>query len=82
MVKRVAGLETRLPVKSIPGPDVDLMVDPDQIEQMLINLVRNAAEAVLEGLPSKGANEADSPPRNGFQPAVSIGWRCSTKLWP
>ena len=25
------------------------MADPDQLEQMLINLVRNAAEAVLEG---------------------------------
>ena len=47
LVERVAFLETRLPVTVIPGPDVALMVDPDQIEQMLINLVRNAVEAVL-----------------------------------
>ncbi len=30
-------------------PDVSFMADPDQIEQMLINLVRNAAEAAIEG---------------------------------
>ena len=47
LVERVAFLETRLPVTVIPGPDVALMLDPDQIEQMLINLVRNAVEAVL-----------------------------------
>jgi nitrogen fixation/metabolism regulation signal transduction histidine kinase len=48
IVERVAFLETRLPVTIARGPDVTLMVDPDQIEQMLINLVRNAVEAVLE----------------------------------
>lgn len=48
LVKRVAGLETRVNVTVIPGPDVTLMADPDQMEQMLINLLRNAAEAVLE----------------------------------
>ena len=48
IVERVAFLETRLPITIAPGPEVTLMVDPDQIEQMLINLVRNAVEAVLE----------------------------------
>ena len=48
IVERVAFLETRLPVTIEQAPDVTLMVDPDQIEQMLINLVRNAVEAVLE----------------------------------
>jgi two-component system nitrogen regulation sensor histidine kinase NtrY len=48
LAKRVAALETRVPVTVIPGPDVLLMADPDQLEQMLINLLRNAAEAVLE----------------------------------
>ena len=47
LVKRVAALETRVRITVIPGPDIALMVDPDQIEQMLINLLRNAAEAVL-----------------------------------
>jgi two-component system nitrogen regulation sensor histidine kinase NtrY len=65
LVTRVAGLETRVDVNVIPGPDVTVIADPDQLEQMLINLVRNAAEAVLEGPPStKSPNEADPLPKN------------------
>lgn len=45
---RAAGMETRTPVTVIAGPDVTFVADPDQIEQMLINLLRNGAEAVLE----------------------------------
>src|SRR5208337_2153014 len=48
LVRRVAGLERRLPVTLIPGPDLTLQADPDQLEQMLINLVRNAVDAALE----------------------------------
>lgn len=48
LVARVAGLETRVKVGVKPGPDVAFQADPDQLEQMLINLVRNAADAVLE----------------------------------
>jgi nitrogen fixation/metabolism regulation signal transduction histidine kinase len=48
IVERVAGFETRLRVRVVPGPDIQLMLDPDQFEQMLINLVRNAAEAAME----------------------------------
>lgn len=48
LVKRVAALETRVAVAIIPGPDITLIADSDQLEQMLINLLRNAAEAVLE----------------------------------
>jgi two-component system nitrogen regulation sensor histidine kinase NtrY len=48
LVERVAGLETRLHVLVIPGPPTELEVDPDQLEQMLINLLRNAVEATLE----------------------------------
>jgi two-component system nitrogen regulation sensor histidine kinase NtrY len=57
LVKRVAALETRVPVTVMPGPDATLMADPDQIEQMLINLLRNAAEAVLEPqVPGENSN--------------------------
>jgi signal transduction histidine kinase len=31
-----------------PGPDVTIAADPDQIEQLFINLLRNAADANLE----------------------------------
>ncbi len=80
LVTRVAGLETRIEVKVIPGPEVTVMADPDQLEQMLINLVRNAAEAVLEGSPSvKSPNAADSSPTNGFQPSVIISWKLLDK---
>ena len=47
-VRRVAGLETRVAVAVEPGPDVKIHADGDQIEQLLINLVRNGADAVIE----------------------------------
>jgi two-component system nitrogen regulation sensor histidine kinase NtrY len=50
LIARAAGLETRIKVCVHPGPDVVFQADPDQLEQMLINLVRNAADAVLEML--------------------------------
>ncbi len=48
LVHRVAGLDTRLTVCVDRGPDVVVRADPDQLEQLLINLVRNAADAALE----------------------------------
>ena len=47
-VKRIAALETRLPVRVDAGPDVALRADGDQLDQLLINLVRNAVDASLE----------------------------------
>jgi signal transduction histidine kinase len=47
-VSRVAGLEQRIPVAIAPGPEVTVHADSDQLEQMLINLVRNATDAALE----------------------------------
>ena len=48
LVRRVVGLETRMPVGLQPGPDMMVSADGDQIEQLLINLVRNAVDAALE----------------------------------
>jgi two-component system nitrogen regulation sensor histidine kinase NtrY len=48
VTQRATAMETRVAVKVIAGPDITFMADSDQIEQMLINLLRNAAEAVLE----------------------------------
>ncbi len=57
LIDRVAQLEVRLMVQVIPGDPVEVMLDPDQIEQALINLVRNAAEAAL----SPDAMNEDAP---------------------
>ena len=48
LVNRIVELEKRLPVAVQPSPDVRLNADSDQIEQMLINVVRNAVDASLE----------------------------------
>ena len=45
LVERVTILEQRLPVELEPGPAVTLNADPDQLEQMLINLLANAVDA-------------------------------------
>jgi nitrogen fixation/metabolism regulation signal transduction histidine kinase len=47
-VRRVLELEQRLPIVLSPGPDVAIMGDGDQLDQLLINLVRNAVEAASE----------------------------------
>ena len=47
-VRGVAGLETRLDVQVRGGPGLVVRADADQLEQLLINLVRNAADAALE----------------------------------
>ncbi|MGE5243290.1 MAG: sensor histidine kinase [Betaproteobacteria bacterium] len=48
LVRRVAGVETRLPIRIDDGMDVTVRADPDQLEQLLINLVRNAVDAAAE----------------------------------
>jgi two-component system, NtrC family, nitrogen regulation sensor histidine kinase NtrY len=46
-IRRVAALETRLTPELIPGPPVKIQGDHDQLEQLLINLLRNAVDATL-----------------------------------
>jgi two-component system nitrogen regulation sensor histidine kinase NtrY len=47
-VRRVAALETRLPVRIEGGPATVIRADGDQLDQLLINLLRNAVDASLE----------------------------------
>ena len=47
-VHRVAAVETRLVVGVESGPRCTLVADGDQLDQLLINLVRNAVDASLE----------------------------------
>ena len=71
LVARVARLETRVRVRVAQVADVTVQVDADQMQQALINLVRNAAEAALspdvadDGLDRPGVFRAD----RGHEPA-------------
>ncbi len=59
LLERVALLEQRVSVVLDAGPPATLFADPDQLEQMFINLLANAVDASLA---------------NGAKP-VRIGWR-------
>jgi two-component system, NtrC family, nitrogen regulation sensor histidine kinase NtrY len=49
-VRRTVKLETRVKVCVKDGPGAVISADVDQLEQLLINLIRNAADASLETL--------------------------------
>ena len=66
LLRRVAGLETRMEIVMAAGPDVRLPGDRDQLEQLLINIVSNAVEASLLARPAGSGR-------------VSIGWRCEAE---
>ena len=51
LAQRVAALETRIRVEVVGGPPAVIRADADQLEQALINLVRNAADA---SIPTRG----------------------------
>ncbi|HTV22420.1 MAG TPA: ATP-binding protein [Polyangiaceae bacterium] len=47
-VRRVVELERRLPVRLARGPSLTIQGDGDQLDQLLINLVRNGVDAAVE----------------------------------
>jgi nitrogen fixation/metabolism regulation signal transduction histidine kinase len=61
LLERTLALEQRLRAEIVGGPEVTLTIDPDQMEQLLINLVRNAVEAALSTRAGK--------------PRVQVGWQ-------
>jgi two-component system, NtrC family, nitrogen regulation sensor histidine kinase NtrY len=48
IVQRISELDTRVPVVVKRGPDLTISADADQLEQLLINVIRNAVDASLE----------------------------------
>src|SRR5215211_1046426 len=62
LVSRVASLETRLPVNVVSGPDLVVQGDDVQLEQLLINLVRNAVDASME---TRGSVDIGWQQKNG-----------------
>ncbi len=61
-VRRVVALETRRTVAVRAGPELTIRADGGQLDQLLINLVRNAVDATLEG---DGAVEVGWETKNG-----------------
>ncbi|MGH9845502.1 MAG: sensor histidine kinase, partial [Blastocatellia bacterium] len=47
-VRNAVGLETRMKVELSPGPELQINGDRDQLDQLLINLIRNAVDAAKE----------------------------------
>ncbi|MFL5578195.1 MAG: sensor histidine kinase [Gemmatimonadaceae bacterium] len=47
-VRRVTGLEQRVPVLVAEGPPTTVRADGDQLDQLLINILGNAADAALQ----------------------------------
>jgi len=80
IVQRVAALEATMPVRVVPSPPTELMVDPDQIEQMLINLMRNAVEAAIEPQHSAPAPPTiATSPVTTREPRVVVRWELTEK---
>jgi two-component system nitrogen regulation sensor histidine kinase NtrY len=66
LLRRVAGLEQRVPVAVREGPAVEVQADPVQLEQVVINLLRNAAEASLDARDGRVDLGWDAPPGSGY----------------
>lgn len=71
LVHRVVALETRLPVEVRPSPALTLACDATQIEQLLINLIRNAVEAALE---QRAGTGEQAPAAGSPGPGVRLSW--------
>lgn len=56
LAQRVVALEPRMAVTIAAGPTLEAEADPDQLEQLLINLVKNAVDATLERHPEGGGS--------------------------
>ncbi len=67
LLERVCMVETRLAVRLQRGPATMLEGDADQLQQALINLVKNAADAAVDA-----AVHQQTPPL----PQVTVSWQC------
>jgi nitrogen fixation/metabolism regulation signal transduction histidine kinase len=80
LVRRVVAAETRASVAVVPGPDLRLHADPDQLDRVLVNLVRNAVDANPEGAHAViGWSIVDDPLRLGL--AASRNGRRALEIW-
>jgi two-component system nitrogen regulation sensor histidine kinase NtrY len=75
LLERAVALENRIAAELQPGPDIVLQLDPDQVEQLVINLLRNATEAALARFPDGPAGDNTG----SDVPEVTITWRTIPK---
>jgi C4-dicarboxylate-specific signal transduction histidine kinase len=74
LIRRAASLETRAEISVAAGSDVKLMADADQLEQMLINLLHNAADAVLESHSNGDRSYQAGSASTKEQPEIRVEW--------
>jgi two-component system nitrogen regulation sensor histidine kinase NtrY len=74
LVRRAASLETRAEIAVAPGSDVRLMADADQLEQMLINLLHNAADALLESHSNGNQPPSVESVATESSPQIRVRW--------
>jgi nitrogen fixation/metabolism regulation signal transduction histidine kinase len=79
LISRTAALEQRVEVGVIPGPPIILAADPDQLEQMLINLLRNAAEAVLEARATPESSNGNGRTIAALNSPVVLSWELTER---
>ncbi len=68
-VSSVAALEKRAAVSVAGGPEVSVDADPDQLQQLLINLIANGAEASGERTAATEVGAEIAP-----EPALTVRW--------
>ena len=64
LLQRVTELETRMAITLVPDSEMTIQADGDQLEQLFINIIRNAVDAALK----YGGNE------------VKVTWTKTTQL--
>jgi signal transduction histidine kinase len=67
-IAQAAALETRVEVAVEPGPSATIQADRDQLDQLLINLLRNAADAATAESPDRSREPGAALPR------VVVSW--------
>jgi two-component system, NtrC family, nitrogen regulation sensor histidine kinase NtrY len=77
LLERVVSLEPRLEIELRHIPDAEILADLDQIEQLLINLVRNGVEAAFSAreesiVKAVAAKEPARPGKVALAPSVFI----------
>ena len=67
LLDRTVPLERRVRVRVSAAADVELCADADQLQQLLINLLKNAADAALD------------PEAGNGQPGVAVRWTANAE---